>query len=259
MKQGPLTIAVSGKGGVGKTVVTTLLAKVISQTQKYKLLLIDADPTHPHLCNMVKLMPNKSLEEIRLEAVKKAHKKKKDALKLAERIDFNVYEGMAESKDFCLFSIGQPEGPGCFCPSNTLLRKVIESISKDFDIILIDCEAGLEQINRMVLKSVDIILIVTDISLRSIETANSINKNAKKFTHYKNSGVIINKVRGNIDIILKKLYELNLPIYGQIPEDENVRIFDLEGTAIYDLPEDSPSFIEIKKLVNKVLVPLKNI
>ena len=77
MKQGPLTIAVSGKGGVGKTIVTTLLAKVISQTQKYKLLLIDADPTHPHLCNMVKLMPNKSLEEIRLEAVKKAHKKKK--------------------------------------------------------------------------------------------------------------------------------------------------------------------------------------
>lgn len=252
MRENPLTIAVTGKGGVGKTAITTLMAKIITRSHKNKMLLIDADPTHPHLCSMVKLTPDKSLEEIRLNAVRKAHKKSEDTQKLAERIDFDVYEGMAESKNFCLFSIGQPEGPGCFCPSNTLLRKVIESISKDFDLILIDCEAGLEQINRMVLKSVDYLIIVTDISLRSIETANSIRKSAKKFTNYKKIGVIINKVKGNIDIILEKLDELKLPIIGQIPDDQNITNYDLEGKPMIDLSDDSPSLVEMENIVKKI-------
>ena len=249
----PLTIAVVGKGGVGKSVITTLLAKVISQSYNYKLLLIDADPTHPHLSHMVKLVPKQSLEAIRTGVIESTLKNGKSPKKIAKNLDFKVYNSMAESKDFCLFSIGQPEEPGCFCHSNTLLRKVIESISKDFDIILIDCEAGLEQINRMVIQSVDVLLIVTDISLRSIETADSIRKSAKKFTHYKKLGIIVNKVKGNIDLILKKLDELNLPLWGKIPEDEIIIRFDLEGKPIIDLPEDAPSLDVIKSLVKEII------
>ena len=243
-------ISIVGKGGVGKTMITTLLAKTISEKYNYKLLLIDADTTHPHLSNMVKLKPKKSIEEIRLEAIKTIFKKDQ---KLAENIDFHVYEGIAENKDFCLFSIGQPVGPGCFCPSNTLLRKVIESISKDFDIVLIDCEAGLEQINRKVIKSVDILLIIVDISLRSIETANSIQKSAKRFTNYKKLGVIINRAKGNIEKILKRIEELGLPLLAQIPEDEIITEFDLEGKALIDIPENAPCLLALNKMVKEIL------
>ena len=253
LKKTPLSIAVVGKGGVGKTVITTLLAKVISEQYNYKMLLIDADPTHPHLSNMVKLVPKKSLEEIRTDIIERTLKKEKTPKKLANNIDFEIYNSMAESKDFCLFSIGQPEGPGCFCPSNTLLKKVIESISKDFDIVLIDCEAGLEQINRLVLESVDIILIVTDISLRSVETANSIRNSAKKFTNYKKLGIIVNKVKGNINLILEKLNQLNLPLIGHIPEDDTIIKQDLEGKPIIDLPEDATSLEVVKNLVKEIL------
>jgi len=253
IQEKPLKIAIVGKGGVGKTAISTLLVKALLDIQKYKLLLIDADPTHPHLSNMVKLKPDKSLEEIRLDAVKEAHRKDTEPKSLAEKIDFNVYEGMAESKNFCLFSIGQPEGPGCFCPSNTLLRKVIESISHDFDIVLIDCEAGLEQINRMVLKSVDYLLIVADISIRSIETANSIKNNAKIFTNYKKLGVIINKVRGNIDKILTKLEEYELPLLGEIPEDEIIISYDLNGSPLIDIPETAISYKIVREMVEKIL------
>ena len=249
----PLTIAVVGKGGVGKSVITALLAKVISQSYNYKLLLIDADPTHPHLSNMVKLVPKQSLEAIRNDVIENTLKNGKSPKTIAKNLDFKVYNSMAESKDFCLFSIGQPEGPGCFCPSNTLLKRVIESISKDFDIILMDCEAGLEQINRLVLESVDIILIVTDISLRSVETANSIRNSAKKFTNYKKLGIIVNKVKGNVDLILEKLKQLNFSLLGTIPEDETIIKQDLEGKPIIDIPEDAPSLRAVKDSLKKIL------
>ncbi|MHA2288624.1 MAG: ATP-binding protein [Promethearchaeota archaeon] len=253
LKKTPLIIAIAGKGGVGKTIVTTLIAKAISKTYDYKLLLIDADPTHPHLSKMVNLIPEKSLEKIRADLIDSTISKKEDIQSLAETLDFKVYDAIEESKEFSLFSIGQPEGPGCFCPSNTLLRKVIESISSDFELVLIDCEAGLEQINRMVISSIDILLIVTDISLRSIETANSIRESAKKFSNYKKLSVIINRVKGEIPSVLDKLEEYKLPIVAMIPEDELITQFDLEGRAIIEIPESSRSFQDIKQKIEKVL------
>ena len=249
----PLTISVVGKGGSGKTAITTLLAKSISKNYNFKMLLIDADPTHPHLSHMVGLVPQKSLEQLRIDVIDKVLTNAKSYEEVAENIDFEVYNAITESKDFSLFSIGQPEGPGCFCPSNTLLRKVISSISKDFDIVLIDCEAGLEQINRMVIETVDILLIVSDISIRSVETAATISKSAKKFTKYKKLGVILNKIKGNVDIILKKLKELNLPLLAKIPEDENIVEFDSKGLPLMDIPEKSSSLLSIQELVELIL------
>ena len=251
----PLTISVVGKGGSGKTIITTLLAKSISKGYDFKMLLIDADPTHPHLSHMVNLVPEKSLEKLRTEVIDEILTKAKDFEKVAENIDFEVYNAIAENKEFSLFSIGQPEGPGCFCPSNTLLRKVIGSISKDFDIILIDCEAGLEQINRMVLETVDILLIVSDISIRSIETADAIRKSAKKFTKYKKLGIILNRVKGNIDFIRKKLNDLNLPLLGEIPEDNNITKFEVKGKSIIDISENSKSYLALNNIAEIILNP----
>jgi len=251
----PLIISVVGKGGSGKTAITTLLAKSISKLYNFKMLLIDADPTLPHLSNMVNLVPKKSLEKLRTDVINEILTKAKDFEKVAENIDFEVYNAITESKDFSLFSIGQPEGPGCFCPSNTLLRKVISSISKDFDIVLIDCEAGLEQINRMVIESVDILLIVSDISIRSVETAAAIRESAKKFTKYKKFGIILNRVKGNTDYIIKKLKKLNLPLLMEIPEDDTITEFELEGKPLIDIPESSKSYLKIKKLAERILNP----
>lgn len=253
LKKIPLIIAITGKGGVGKTIVTTLIAKAISASYKFKLLLIDADPTHPHLSKMVKLVPEKSLEKIRADLIDNTIGKKEKIQHLAETIDFKVYDAIVESKEFSLFSIGQPEGPGCFCPSNTLLRKVIESISSDFDVVLIDCEAGLEQINRMVISSIDKLLIVTDISLRSVETAKSISESAKKFTNYKKIGVIVNRVKGEVPAILDKLKEYELPVLMLIPDDELLTMLDLDGKPIIDITETSLSFQKIKQNIGSIL------
>jgi len=249
----PIIIAVAGKGGAGKTVVTTLITKVLITNGHYKLLLIDADPTHPHLSQMVKLLPQKTLEQIRSDAIETTLEKKKSIQKLADNIDYEVYNALSECKYFSLFSIGQPEGPGCFCPSNSLLRKVIESISKDFEIVLIDCEAGLEQINRMVIEKIDILLIVVDNSLRSVETALSIKKSADKFTHYKKIGIILNKAEGDTTLLLNKIEKSNLNLLAIIPEDSEVKEFDLVGKPLIEISKNSKIFIILEKLVEKLL------
>ncbi|MFX1592503.1 MAG: AAA family ATPase [Promethearchaeota archaeon] len=255
MENKPLVVSIVGKGGSGKTVITTLLAKFISRNYEYKMLLIDADPTHPHLSHMVNLVPEKSLEKLRTDVIDEILTKADDFEKVAQNIDFEVYNAIAESKNFSLFSIGQPEGPGCFCPSNTLLRKVIGSISKDFDLVLIDCEAGLEQINRMVIETVDIILIVSDISIRSIDTAAAIQQSAKKFTKYKKLGVVLNRVKGSTSQIEKKLEELNLPLLVEVPEDIEITKLELRGEPIIHIPEITRCSLAINKLVKIILDP----
>ncbi|MBD3254562.1 MAG: AAA family ATPase [Candidatus Lokiarchaeota archaeon] len=253
MKNKPMRIAITGKGGVGKTVITALLAKYFSEETDYNILLIDADPTHPHLCNLVELEPSKSLERIRSELVKKASTSGENLGSIANKIDFEVYNTMGQDKRLNIFYIGQPEGPGCFCPSNLILRRVLKSISSDFDIILVDCEAGLEQINRMVLHTVDIILIVCDLSLRSIYTAVSIMKKADKFTNYKKIGVIINKAKGNIDTLINKVRDLGLDIFGIIPEDHIISDYDLKGKPVINVEDFAQSVKAIEKIAKNIL------
>lgn len=249
----PLVIAVLGKGGVGKSILTTLMAKAISLDHNYKLLLIDADPTHPHLSKMVKFNPEKSIEDLRSELITDILKKENSTDEIAENIDFKVYNAMLENNEFSLFSIGQPEGPGCFCPSNTILRRVVESISKDFDIVLIDCEAGLEIVNRLVIRTVDIVLIVSDLSVRGIDTAESIRSSAEKFTDYKKMAIILNKTKGDISNLVEKIKKLNFELIGLVPEDQNIINFDMEGKPIIDLPMNSESYLTVKKIVNNLL------
>jgi len=123
----------------------------------------------------------------------------------------------------------------------------------DFDIVLIDCEAGLEQISREVISNVDTIIIISDISVRSIETAKTLLKNSKKFTKYKHIGIVINRVRGDISYLRKKINDMNLPIFGEIPEDDNVIKLDIEGKSMRNLSFDTSIYKSIEKIVENVL------
>ncbi len=105
----------------------------------------------------------------------------------------------------------------------------------------------------MVIETVDILLIVSDISIRSIETAAAIRESAKKFTKYKKLGLILNRVKGNINQIIKKVKDLNLPLIGEIPEDNLITKFELKGKPIIDIPENSKSYVAINKIIESVL------
>lgn len=244
-------IAFTGKGGVGKTVMTAIMARVLRETRPdRKLLLIDADPA-TGLPIALGLDVKKTIGEVREAVIHTAqNSNKQDRVGIAGMLDFLILETLVEMKGFSLLAMGRMETLGCFCPVNELLRSAIESLSKSFDIILIDCEAGLEQVHRKVVQSVDNLMIISDATLRGIQTAALINNAVQthKIIPYGEMGLVLNRVRE--EAMASQLAEkAGLKILGYIPEDENITRYDLVGKPITDLPGDSPSFMAIRKVL----------
>ncbi|MBE9502196.1 MAG: AAA family ATPase, partial [Chloroflexi bacterium] len=169
------SIAMCGKGGVGKTALTVLLTKVLVGSNG-KLLVVDADPV-VGLPQALGVSVAKTMGDVSEEIIRAARTGgKKEKIEVVNMLDYMILEALVELDGFALLAMGKREGAGCFCPVNDLLRDAIESLSGSFDIIIIDGEAGVEQVNRRVIRKVDKPLIVTDATIRGIQTASLINE-----------------------------------------------------------------------------------
>jgi len=242
------TIAITGKGGTGKTALTTLITKILRQ-RKEKLLVVDADPAMG-LTNVLGIKISRTLEDLRLEIIKVGgrgiEEEKRD---LILSLDYKIMELLIEKPGFTTLVMGQPRTSGCFCPANTLLRDALKPLTQVFDIILIDCEAGLEQINRKVVKTINLLLIVSDPTMRGIQTASAIKEMAQKFTHASRIGLILNKIT-NPSIVEIMRSKTDLEIVGTIPFDPQIAEFDLQGRSLLQLPEDSVSLEAVSDILS---------
>ena len=247
---GGRVIAVTGKGGSGKTVLVAIMADVLSKEGKYRILLIDADSA-VCLPSALGVTVNRTVGDIREEIIRdpEARSKIDDT-----PIRMVLGDVIGRGKGFDLLVMGRPEGPGCFCAVNDLLRYGIETLSKDFDITLIDCEAGPEQVNRRVVRSVDTLVIVTDTSIRGIHNAELIKRIVEEDENTKRTqiGLVINRVKEESKGIIGLARETGLNILGYIPEDENITRFDSVGKPITNLPGDSPSVGAVREILGEI-------
>ncbi len=167
-------LAMCGKGGVGKTSISSLMVKMLSAAGKGKILAIDADPA-VGLASSLGITVRKTVDDIRKDLIDRIRDGgapgQREALKL---LDYEVFDALEERDGFALLAIGRPEDEGCFCRVNSLLKDIIGDLAQGFDIVLIDGEAGVEQINRRVMKTVDHLVLVSDTSARGINVANTI-------------------------------------------------------------------------------------
>jgi len=235
-------IAIMGKGGAGKTTITVLLAKFLIEENHLPILLIDADPTTSHLARILGINMNidqnkrKSIEYIRKYIINTAitgDKSEKNIL--ANSLYDIISEIILHNEKYDLLVLGQPETIGCFCPSNSLLRELIENISEKYKFVLIDCEAGMEQIHREVVRNIDFLLIISEPTLAGLSTVQNIIQSAKKFTFSKQIKIIINKfsenIKNNLEYIFKKLRKdsnLENDIICYIPLSDSLYSFDNE-------------------------------
>lgn len=249
-----MIIAVSGKGGTGKTMVSSLLIKALSKTGK-DILAIDADPDS-NLPEALGVEVEKTVGDVREELKKDtAARKIPEGVNKWDILDYKIMESVVETPKFDLLVMGRPEGSGCYCAVNNMLRKIIETLSNNYDIIVIDTEAGLEHLSRRTTQNVDTMLVVTDTSKRGMLTAQRIGELSKELDiSFREMYLILNRVKlDRENEVMKKVDELGMKLIGRIYEDEEVSRYDIEGKPLLDLPDDSLPASEVSNIVSRIL------
>jgi CO dehydrogenase maturation factor len=251
-------VAVCGKGGSGKTALVALLTKYLVENKSGRLLVIDADPTM-NLSSVLGLSPEKTVNDIRERIIQEARKAgKKEKNNLARSLDYLLFEALIEADRFSFLGMGRPESLGCYCPVNDFLRSGIETLAENYDVVIMDGEAGVEQINRQVMKSVDTVIIVSDISNRGLQTAALIKEvitSHKKIFKYQKLGLVLNRVSGQEEQLQPHILKTGLDLFGFIPEDPLVARFDLEGRTLLELPGDSAAYRAVGDLWTHISPP----
>ncbi|MFB2623323.1 ATP-binding protein [Methanothermobacter marburgensis] len=246
-----MIIAVSGKGGTGKTMVSASLVRILAATGA-DVLAIDADPDS-NLPEALGVSVSGTVGEVR-EQLKRdtAAGRIPPSANKWDILDYRIMESITETDDFDLLVMGRPEGSGCYCAVNTMLRRIIENIAENYDYIVIDTEAGLEHLSRRTTQNVDVMMVVTDPSKRGILTARRILELSRDLEiKFRKVFLVLNRVHeGDLE---KLEIDEDLEVIGVIPEDPLVSRYDMEGRSLYELPEDSAAFRAIKKVAGKIL------
>jgi CO dehydrogenase maturation factor len=245
-------LALVGKGGAGKSALTALITRSLIQQGGERILVIDADPTMS-LSHVLGVRAEKTLEDIRQTIIAVGGRgNRQERESLVQGLEYHLFEALVEARGFALLAMGQPQQSGCFCPANTLLKGAIESLSSQFDRVLIDCEAGLEQISRKVIGDLDQLIIVTDPTRRGFQTALDIKNAAVRFTRAGHIGLIVNRVKNNGPPIDHLIGDTPLQILGYIPEDETINEWDLAGRPVFDLPDEASSVRALEPILKNI-------
>lgn len=246
-------VAICGKGGVGKTSISALMVKKLSESNRRKILAIDADPA-VGLATSLGITVRKTVDDIRKDLIGRIQKGDAPGNRQTlELIDYELFDALEERDGYALLAIGRPEDEGCFCKVNSLLKDIIRDLAGKFDIVLIDGEAGIEQINRRVMKTVDHLVLVSDTSVKGIGVANTIALVAsdKKAVDFKRMGLVLNRVRSETearDIGART----KLEIYGWLCDDEVIRDFDFRGAPLTSMPGNSPNLSIVSDILKKM-------
>ncbi len=221
----PKILALTGKGGVGKTSLSAIIVKILSEKfADKKILAIDADPA-VGLATALGVDVKLTLDDIRTEIINTVEGgDTKTALELVSESRYKIAEAIVEKDNFAFLAIGRPESKGCYCRINSYLKNVIEMIGSQFDYIVIDCEAGIEQVNRRVIEQVTHLLLVSDASRKGIEVIKSISKVAGEAVKYDKIACIFNRID---DPALLEHAELDgLECIGVVKANKEIARFD---------------------------------
>jgi len=239
------TIAVSGKGGTGKTTLAGMIIRFLLDKGKGPILAVDAD-SNSNLNEVLGVKVRSTIGDAR-------EMMKKDVpVGMTKDIWFElkVQESLTETKGFDLIAMGRPEGPGCYCAANTLARKCLDLLTGNYQYIVIDNEAGMEHFSRLTTRDVDLLFIVSDSSQRGILTASRIRDLIHELDlRIVREVLVINRVQGNPDPqIYEEVKKQNLELGGILPVDEEVYQYDSEGKPTIQLPLESKAVQAARKI-----------
>lgn len=249
-QNGACVIALSGKGGVGKTSLSAALVRtLVEKCPESKILAIDADPAIG-LATALGVEVEETLDDIRLRVAADVTGKLNNTEDILAEAKFRLFDAMNEEKDFAFFAIGRPEGEGCFCAVNAYLRNVIELLIQEFDYVVIDGEAGIEQIQRRVMDKVSHLILVSDQSKKGINIIGTIKKVADEMMMCDSIGAVINRAPDPSRINFSDVE--GAPLVAVIEQDDKLIDMDMEGLSIFSLDSESKLLRGAEQILNEM-------
>lgn len=247
-------VAVAGKGGVGKTTFTALLLRqMINNNHDISILAVDADP-NANLNEALGLEVTATISDL-LEETKNPKAipvgMPKDVF-----VEYRLQQTLVESQDIDLLVMGGPQGPGCYCYPNDLLRKYLENLGSNYDLIAIDTEAGLEHISRRTIPCVDTMFVISDSSARGIRSAGRVNELIKGLhSAVGEVYLVVTKTSDHsLDTLSEEIEKTGLKLIGEIPLDSLVTELDLAGQPLYNLPDESKAVQAVQKILERTQI-----
>ena len=244
-------IAFTGKGGVGKTSISALTVRLLKEAYlDKKILAIDADPAIG-LSVALGVEVSSTVDDIRKLFVNQVENgDTKAAIEMLGEAKFQMFDSLVEMDNISFLAIGRPEAAGCYCKVNAYLKEVISLIASNYDYVVIDGEAGIEQVNRRVMEKVTHLILVSDASKKGLQVVQTIHKVASDLVMFEKAGLIVNRM---IDLSYKdKLDTGNLELLACIEDDKNMAYNDMNGNSVFEMSEEAPIYKKTKKALNKL-------
>ncbi len=245
-------IALSGKGGVGKTSLAGLMIRYLIRNGKKPVMAIDAD-ANANLSEVLGVQVENTIGELREEILGR-HGTQPGGMAKGTYFEMMIHQLVEEKEGFDLLVMGRPEGPGCYCFVNNLIRKYSDELSTKYPFIVTDNEAGLEHLSRRTTQNTDLLFIISDPSQRGIKTAKRVHDLVGELKlNVKKTALIVNRVTGDLDPALLELIEKEgMELAGTVPADPAITDCDTRGEPVFHLPEDSPAVVAFDEILDSL-------
>jgi CO dehydrogenase maturation factor len=259
-----VTIALAGKGGVGKTTVAGMVIKYLALNQSGSILAIDADPSS-NLNMVLGLDLEWTVGDIREDMLEKVKQSLTDGgaamgsmpggQTKREYLDYHVRSSLAEGSRFDLIAMGRGEGSGCYCAVNHNLREVIDGMSRHYAYVVIDNEAGMEHLSRRTTRDVQHLLIVSDPTQRGLVAAQRIGEMSRELDiKIDRAYLVLNRIPNGIPTELQGfISNVGIPLLGVIPNDNELSTFEYSGRPLVELDNASPVYLAVAEMLKKIL------
>lgn len=251
-------IGFAGKGGTGKTTIAALTVRYLIEKKKKAVLAVDADSNNC-LNEALGVDVHATIGKLREEslAAVRSGSARPGGMSMEQLFDYQVQQSVIEAKGFDLMVMGRPEGPGCYCAANNIIRKYTDILSEKYPYVVIDNEAGMEHLSRRTTHKVDLLLVVSDPTKKGVLTANRINNLVNELQlDIDVRKLIINRVSDdNFNQLKNSGIELPFQEIYNIPEDANIFQLDLEGRPVFELPSDSMAVRKVFEILDSCNIP----
>jgi len=244
-------MAVCGKGGTGKTTLSALLIRSLMKKGMKPILAVDADPNAnlaPALAIAVEQTVGQVLEEFHGQKLTIPEGMSKQAY-----LELRLNQAVAEAKGIDLLAMGRPEGPGCYCSANSVLRDMLERLTENYRYVVLDNEAGMEHLSRRTANRIDVLLMVTDPSMKGMRTVRGLlDLVAELKLPIVKKYLVVSRAVDLDPRLMEMVKDLEVPLLGMVPEDPQVKEFDLETRSFLELPDDCAAAQAAERMMEKL-------